>query len=85
MIYLIQLLKMMNKRQKELFVTLFNDLSYEIDELGYKNVESELIEEMLNNHFNLFIECDSQIQMLTKCILKYQGRLGNLVKTLSSL
>jgi len=70
MIYLLQILKMLNKRQQKEFVALFSDLDYELNDLGWKGDETTLINDMLFNHFGLSIEDDFQLQMLTDCILK---------------
>ncbi len=70
MIYLLQILKMLNKKQQKEFVALFSDLDYELNDLGWKGDETTLINDMLFNHFGLSIEDDFQLQMLTDCILK---------------
>lgn len=70
MIYLMQILKMLDKNQRQHFVALFSDLNYELDELGYRGNETDLISDMLFNHFGLSIENDKQLQMLTNSILK---------------
>ena len=75
MLHLLQIYKMIE--DKKLFINLFNDLSYEIEEMGYTHLEDqmELINEMLDNHFGLFMEDDRQLKMLTQAILKRQGKL----------
>ena len=80
MIYLIQLVKMWNKEEIELFVNLFDDLEYEIEELGYKGVEQDLIDDMMFNHFGITFEVDSQLAMFTNCILRHQGNIKGLVR-----
>ena len=70
MLYLIQLLKMLNKKQQKQFVELFSDLDYELDELGWKGNETDLINDMLINHFGMSIADADQLQMLTNSILK---------------
>ena len=70
MIYLMQILKMLNKTQRKQFVALFSDLDYELDELGWRGNETDLINDMLFNHFGLSIGDDSQLQRLTDSILK---------------
>ena len=81
MIYLLQIAKMLNDNQLELFIALFNDLSYEIDELGYKGNESELINELLDNHFGISLEDDKQLNKLTSCILNHQNNLHKLIRS----
>lgn len=76
MIHLLQLYKMLDSVSRKLFIQLFNDLSYEIDDLGYKGMESELIEDLLFNHFAIELEDTRQIERLTKSILRNQNRLN---------
>lgn len=70
MIILMQLLKMLNKTQRKEFVALFSDLEYELDELGYRGSETDLVNDMLFNHFGLSLEDEGQLQRLTDAILK---------------
>jgi hypothetical protein len=70
MIYLMQVLKMLNKTQRKQFVELFSDLDYELDDMGWRGNETDLINDMLFNHFGLSIEDSRQLQMLTDSILK---------------
>lgn len=70
MIYLIQVLKMLNKTQRQQFLTLFSDLDYELDELGWRGNETDLVNDMLFNHFGLSIEDETQLKRLTEVILK---------------
>ena len=60
MLHLMQVYKMI--QDKTLFIELFNDLSYEINE-------------MLDNHFGLYLEDSRQLQRLTETIIKKQGSL----------
>jgi len=80
MIYLLQLYKLLDIEQQKMFIGLFDDLSYEIDELGYKGSESDLISEMLENHLGITFECNKQVKRLTDCILKNQGNLSNILR-----
>ena len=73
MIYLIQLMKMLNTEQIELFIGLFDDLSEEIDELGYDPID--LVDDLLKNHLGIIIEDGQQLSMLTDCIIKHHGRM----------
>ena len=70
MIYLIQILKLLSNHQKNQFLELFSDLDYEINELGYKGEESQLVNDMLFNHFGFTIDDEQQLRMITKVILK---------------
>ena len=69
MIYLIQLLKMLDRKQRQEFLTLFSDLDYELDELGWRGNETDLVNDMLFNHFGLSMEDETQLKMLTDVIL----------------
>jgi uncharacterized protein YihD (DUF1040 family) len=80
MIYLMQLVKMWNKQERELFIALMEDLSFEIDEMGYEGQESELIDEMLFNHLGIEMECNNQLNMLTDLILRHQGNIEGIVR-----
>lgn len=80
MIYFMQILKMLNKEQRELFIDLFDDLSFELDDMGYRGHETDLVNEMLDNHLGLFIEDDRQLKSFTEYILKEQNKLEDAVK-----
>ena len=69
MIYLIQLLKMLDRKQRQHFLALFSDLDYELDELGWRGNETDLVNDMLFNHFGLSIEDKTQLKMFTDVIL----------------
>jgi hypothetical protein len=68
MIYLIQLYKMVH--DKKLFINVFSDLDFELEEMGWKDDPEGLIEGMLFNHFGLEIDDEKQLSSLTKTILK---------------
>ena len=82
MIYLLQLVKTWSKAERDLFISLFDDLSYEIEELGYAHIEDqmELINEMLYNHLNIEFECDKQLNMFTELIIRHQGNMEGIVR-----
>jgi hypothetical protein len=84
MIVLMQLLKMLNKSQRKEFVALFSDLDYELDELGWRGNETDLVNDMLFNHFGLSIEDNGQLQRLTDAILK-KGNLQAAVGTIEAV
>ena len=77
MLHLMQLFRLIEN--KKLFIELFNDLSFELDELGYRDFPSDLVNEMLDNHFGIFMEDDKQLQRVTDCILSKQGKLQYLL------
>jgi len=64
MMYLMQILKMLNKEQRKQFVELFSDLEYELDELGWRGDETTLV-----NHFGLSIEDERQLEKFTEAVL----------------
>jgi hypothetical protein len=70
MIYLLQILKRLNKQQRQQFLAMFSDLDYELDELGWRGNETDLINDMLFNHFGMELEDKNQLRMLTDAILK---------------
>jgi len=70
MIYLLQILKRLNKQQRQQFLAMFSDLDYELDELGWRGNETDLVNDMLFNHFGMELEDKNQLQMLTDAILK---------------
>lgn len=80
MIYFMQILKMLDKKNRQLFIDLMDDLSFEIEELGYKGSECDLIDEMLLNHLDLEVQCPKQLKMLTEYILENQGRIESVAK-----
>jgi hypothetical protein len=69
MIYLMQLLKMLDRKQRQEFLALFSDLDYELDELGWRGNETDLVNDMLFNHFGLSMEDETQLKMLTDVIM----------------
>lgn len=80
MLALLQIMKMLNKRQRQDFVALFSDLDYELDEMGWRGNETDLINDMLFNHFGMSIDDDFQLKRLTDSILK-KGNLELALKT----
>lgn len=83
MIYFIQLLRVV--KNKKLLIAMLDDIQWEIDELGYKGMETELVNELLLNHFNLEVECPNQLKMFTKWILENQGSLQKRSETIIKL
>jgi hypothetical protein len=73
-----QILKMLTVEQINYFNDLFEDLSEEIDVLGWKGSEPELINQMLQSHFMIEMEDERQLNMLTNCLLsnKYKAAIN---------
>jgi len=74
MIYFVQLLKAV--KDKRMLAMMLNDIQWEVEELGYTGLESELINELLSSHFGVEIECPNQLDMLTKWVLNNQGLIN---------
>lgn len=70
MMILIQLLARLKPSQRREFEALFSDLDYELDELGWRGNETDLVNDMLFNHFGMTLEDPNQLKMLTDSILK---------------
>lgn len=69
-------MQLLNRVQdKQLFINLFDDLSFELDELGYRDDATMLVDELLLNHFGIELLDDRQLERLTDFILKKQGSL----------
>lgn len=69
MIYVMQLLSLMNKNQIELFEGLFEDLTFELEDMGWSEDPETLVNDMLDNHLGFSFECDKQLKEVTNCIL----------------
>ena len=80
MLFITQLLNMMTKKQIKQFVALFNDLSFEVEEMGWKGQEDDMINDMLINHFGLELVDDWQLGEATKFIMNNQGKLQDKVR-----
>lgn len=69
-------MQLLNRVQdKQFFINLFDDLSFELDELGYRDDATMLVDELLLNHFGIEMQDDKQLERLTDFILKKQGSL----------
>ena len=69
MLMLLQLLRTLNVEQQELFLELFSDLEFELDEMGYRGNETELVNDLLEAHFDISIEDERQLQAITNAVL----------------
>ena len=67
MLYLLQGYKMV--QDKDFFISIFSDLDYELNEMGWSADPETLINDMLFNHFGLTIEDDRKLSQLTQTIL----------------
>lgn len=83
MLRLLQIYKLLNTEQRKLFIQIFDDISYEIDELGYSPVEA--CDDMLQNHFGIEFESETQLRMFSIAVMKNQGKLKKKAETLDIL
>ena len=60
---------MLDRKQRQQFLALFSDLDYELDELGWRGNETDLVNDMLFNHFGITLEDEKQLQMMTEVIM----------------
>ena len=67
MLHLIQLYKM--GQDKDFFISIFSDLEYELEELGWIQDPETLINDLLFNNFGLTIESERQLAQITQTIL----------------
>lgn len=74
MLRLIQVYKQVE--DKEFFINIFNDLEFELDELGYRDFPEDLMEDLLFNHFGLSFECSKQLAGFTQDVLKKQNKMS---------
>jgi len=78
---MIVFLKIFNKiKNKKLFLSVFNDISFDIKSLGYVGDETSFVNSILESHFGLRIEDDKQLILMTNYILKNQGELIGKIK-----
>ena len=71
MFYLMQLVPKIHDLEQ--FLLVFNDLSFEVDECGYD--ASELIPELLLNHFGLEIEDKGQEQLVVNALMTKEWKI----------
>lgn len=81
MMFLIQIYNMLDNSDKKLFIDLFSDLDYELNEMGWKDDPETLINDMLFNHFSIDFDimdkvAANQLKMVTNAIL--DGRINRL-------
>ena len=73
-----QILNGLDSMQRQLFVAVFNDLSFELDEMGYREFPDDLIYDLLRDRFYIDMTCEKQLNILTQCIIKNQGKLDKI-------
>lgn len=69
MLHLIQLFNFVE--DKDLFIALFSNLKDEAIALGYDQCITDLVNEMLYNHFDIEIDDQNQLIKITNAILKH--------------
>ena len=67
MLHLLQIYNMVE--DKELFINLFNDLDFELNEMGWSDAPEELVSDLLDNHFGIEVLCPKQLKMITNAII----------------
>ena len=67
MIYLMSILNKVSNIND--FQAVFSDLDFELNELGYSNNPTELIDDLLIKHFDIEMTDQKQLNQLTKTIL----------------
>ena len=66
---LIKLIISLSNKQRHEFLSLFADLEFELNELGWRGDETTLVNDMLFNHFGFSIEDEDQLKNITDAIL----------------
>ena len=66
---LIKLIISLSNKQRHEFLSLFADLDFELNELGWKGDETTLVNDMLFNHFGFSIQDEDQLKNITDAIL----------------
>jgi hypothetical protein len=63
---------MLNNTQRKLFINLFSDLDYELNEMGWSIDPSGLVGDMLFNHLGIEILDADQLEKITQAIINKQ-------------
>ena len=74
MLFLIQILHMLNKEQINHFEDMFSDLTFELEDMGYKDCPEQLVNQLLSDHFDMDFDTTDktanwQLEELTKTVL----------------
>lgn len=77
MIYLLQILKMLDNDAKREFCLIFSDCEY-LTELNENADFSAIVHMTLFDDFNIGLEDQQQLEVLSKAILRNQNRLEDL-------
>jgi len=72
MLHLLQLLRILNAKQRKMFIALFSDLDYELNEMGWSTDPTSLISDMLLNHLGVEITDAEQLEKITQAIINKQ-------------
>lgn len=67
MIFLLQVYRRVT--DKDLFIKIFSDLEFELEEMGWKDDPDTLMNDILFNHFGFFIQDDWQLSEFTRIVL----------------
>ncbi len=69
MLHLLQLYNMVE--DKEMFIKLFSNFAVLCDDMGYSDDMGELFNELLDNHFLLFITNNNQLDRIVNTLKKH--------------
>ena len=69
---LLQILKMLNAKQRTLFISLFTDWEAEANELGYTSPEDlgDFVNDCMFNHLGFSVDDSSQLSRLVEVLRK---------------
>lgn len=73
MIYLMQIMSMLNKEERTDLIHILEDLSFELEEMGWNSDPEGLISDILFNHLGLEMEDPKQLAWLTDWVLEKQN------------
>jgi hypothetical protein len=73
MIYLMQIMNMLNKKERTDLIHILEDLSFELEEMGWNSDPEGLISDILFNHFGFEMEDPKQLTWLTDWVLEKQN------------
>lgn len=85
MLHFYQIYKLLDTERRELMVHLFDDLSFELEDMGWSADPEALISDLFENHLGIELLDEKQLKRVTKYILENQGKLVRQMKNSSVL
>lgn len=77
MIYIMQIFRMLDIEQLDLFSKLFGDgFKEDMIDLGYENEPEEYVQSVLESHFGITIEDDNQLKKTTRIIMENKHHMA---------